>query len=653
MSISVPLTELANLTGNQSLLGLEGSELQTALRAIFSFLPARTSIAVSGGQVQITLPPPPPSSEAEADRLAAKAGQRAAKGELAKAAGILKKVLELNPAHPTARRDLAMVCQQTGDFEAAKDHLIEVLRLNPSDAWALVILANHYLRQETDADTAERFLLRALELKPSDTWALNSMGTVMMARKKPREAIGFFDQAIRGNSDFANAYLGKATVLLELADAAEAATVLEEMFKTAKAQDARSGPVFQQAQTLYAKTEAELADEKADAAREAVLALESRAEELSGYPVKEISEELEAKVVAKMRMAWKHNTEHHTLVMRKDAEFPAAIRHHISAHELMHVIMESEARDVGTNRWFTTTPENRETAIRDVAKEIRALEKRGFTGQETAAVLQQLLAGANAFLFNCPLDMLIERRLRQEQPVLKEAQFGSVLMLARDGLAATMNKQIREIVPPTIQRINDTLNAVYALFVDDLFAGATSLAKHYRELPTFASAQRLFEQWKATAKQVEPGSEYDLVDMFAAHLGMTKWFTWRPDRGFLPPENLDLGTSEGVSNPELLQQKAPASVMYLLGALQKFDAMPESKVKEIAFEIAMRGREGIDYSDPDKKHTLTSLPGQELSGLQMMCLMYAGFKRFAPELDPGMDLQKEYEQALRLHERNQ
>ena len=68
----------------------------------------------------------------------------AAKGEHAKAADILRKALELNPAHPSARRDLAMVCQQTGDFEAAKDHLIEVLRLNPSDEWAPVILANHY-----------------------------------------------------------------------------------------------------------------------------------------------------------------------------------------------------------------------------------------------------------------------------------------------------------------------------------------------------------------------------------------------------------------------------------------------------------------------------------------------------------------------------
>jgi len=37
-----------------------------------------------------------------------------------------------------------------------------------------------------------------------------------------------------------------------------------------------------------------------------------------------------------------------------------------------------------------------------------------------------------------------------------------------------------------------------------------------------------------------------------------------------------------------------------------------------------------------------------MSGLQLMCLMYAGFKQIAPNMDSGMDLEKEYQQALVL-----
>jgi hypothetical protein len=35
-----------------------------------------------------------------------------------------------------------------------------------------------------------------------------------------------------------------------------------------------------------------------------------------------------------------------------------------------------------------------------------------------------------------------------------------------------------------------------------------------------------------------------------------------------------------------------------------------------------------------------------MSGLQLMCIMYAGFKQLDPEVDPEMDLEDEYQQAL-------
>jgi len=40
--------------------------------------------------------------------------------------------------------------------------------------------------------------------------------------------------------------------------------------------------------------------------------------------------------------------------------------------------------------------------------------------------------------------------------------------------------------------------------------------------------------------------------------------------------------------------------------------------------------------------------GESFSGLQLMCLMYAGFKRIAPEQDTGMDLNEPWITALEL-----
>ena len=81
--------------------------------------------------------------------------------------------------------------------------------------------------------------------------------------------------------------------------------------------------------------------------------------------------------------------------------------------------------------------------------------------------------------------------------------------------------------------------------------------------------------------------------------------------------------------------------------------MPVEKIKEIAVEIGMVGRDGLDYASPDQKYTLKSLPDEKFSGLHLMCLMYAGFKRIAPEHDVQMDLNEPFLIALEMFEKGQ
>ena len=56
----------------------------------------------------------------------------------------------------------------------------------------------------------------------------------------------------------------------------------------------------------------------------------------------------------------------------------------------------------------------------------------------------------------------------------------------------------------------------------------------------------------------------------------------------------------------------------------------------------------LDYASPEKKYHLSSCPGESFSGHQLMCLMFAGFKRIAPDQDTGMDLNEPWITALEL-----
>ncbi len=60
--------------------------------------------------------------------------------------------------------------------------------------------------------------------------------------------------------------------------------------------------------------------------------------------------------------------------------------------------------------------------------------------------------------------------------------------------------------------------------------------------------------------------------------------------------------------------------------------------------------EFADYTSSEARYTLESCPGERVSGLQLMCLMYAGFQRFAPDQDTGMDLREPFLAALQMHQ---
>jgi len=319
---------------------------------------------------------------------------------------------------------------------------------------------------------------------------------------------------------------------------------------------------------------------------------------------------------------------------------------HLETHELTHLKLESEARNVGRNLFFATTAKTREAAIRSVAGDVRKWEKAGYPEQKITEITLTLVGGLCEFLFNCPLDMLIERHIHDTFKPLQPAQFLSVRKLALEAWQTNSNPEIRRLTPRKIFLASLALNGAYGLFLDDLFHGASEFAAPYRSLDNFALSQRLWKHWQERARNLGPGGEYRLVDEFADILGLRDWYEWRPDPGHHEATAEPL--KEGTTNPALLKQKEPAAIFYFLDAFKRFEAMTPEQVRNVAFEIALLGRNGLDYASPDQKYELRSVPDQKFSGLHLMCLMFAGFKRVAPEHDVGMDLNDSFLAALSL-----
>lgn len=622
----------------------DNAAIEAMARRQFEFLRQPLRVEIADNTVTVSFSEESSNAQDEATRLAERAAKRAAEGNYDKAISLWKRVLELNPSLHKARRDLAMALMETGDTEGAKNHLIEVLRLNPGDSWGWVVLGNLYAKNQKDWPTAEKLLRRALEVSPADPWALNGLAAITAQRGRTEEAVQLFEQSITSNPALPNPYYGLGVTFHRGGKPDLAARALDRLFANARSQDVRSKTVFDQARTLYEGVQEDLAKRQHSDAFKAVENFRAELENLSGFPVRVTEGEFKDKTSAIIQMAWKHGRDYHLIKHRTG--LPDDLLTHQTAHELTHLQLEAEARKAATNKFFTTTDKTEQALLQRLEGDIRKLQRKGFPAGASEDLAKALIRGLAGFLYNCPLDMVIETRLRERLPGLSAAQFVALRMGIRDALESNTNPKVLEVTPKLILRAGLALNGAYALFVDDLYRGATNYASHYQRSEAFPVSQRLLQHWRVRCGQLGPGDEYNLVDEFAEMVGLRGLYEWKLDTGTHPVT--DRPHKEGTTNPELLKQKQTPAVYFLLDALKRYDKLPVEKIQEIALEIGMVGRNGLDYASPDQKYTLKSLPGERFSGLNMMCLMYAGFKRIAPEHDLQMNLEEPFLIALEM-----
>ena len=94
----------------------------------------------------------------------------------------------------------------------------------------------------------------------------------------------------------------------------------------------------------------------------------------------------------------------------------------------------------------------------------------------------------------------------------------------------------------------------------------------------------------------------------------------------------------------------PDVMMYIAGAMQTFKKLGAKKRQEIAFEIALLGRTGLDINDPSDKYKLKSLTGK-FTGLHLLAIMYTAFRQIDPAMDTGADFDAEYKSALEMQKK--
>ena len=165
----------------------------------------------------------------------------------------------------------------------------------------------------------------------------------------------------------------------------------------------------------------------------------------------------------------------------------------------------------------------------------------------------------------------------------------------------------------------------------------------------------------------EPGEEYELLLHWAEDLSLSKYFDLVYENQYRK-KTLEDVMDEIEKDPFGFDEKDPdkerkmktfqekhkdqdlnmAVVMFMVDALQYFDAMPENDIKQIAMQIAMIGTSGI--SPDNKDYTVPLITGKKFSGYHLLAYYYVSFKLAIPEMLAELKLpfDKEYEMAKQL-----
>jgi tetratricopeptide (TPR) repeat protein len=660
---------LYSLFPETELFGQDPARLAEYLTDFYTYGPYRPKVTVDSNVVTVQL-----DTKAIANQQAEynKVVKMCQEGQFKQALPRLRKLIEQNPTVSEYHRVLGQVLSETGDQEGALNALVDALRWDPRNSYALIMTGNIYARHQDDLTTANKFFDQALAINPKDFIAINNIGGNLMQLGRAQEAERYFEIAHELQPNYPNTLYALAMVRQQRRDYDAAFDLVLQALRNSSSGD----PIRRGSLALVMQ----VAQQQSSSARTHELA-DSYQDQLEAASGKEIRVDADEQIptAAKLEVAENYGRNYHQVWFKPS--YPAV--NHLVMHEMVHLDFMVQARQQGNNLLFTTSQAAKQAFIKTAHPQLKKLEKAGYSDQNIAGFIDSVFEGMMRQVYNAPIDLFIEDFLYKRYEKLRPTQFLSLHKLLREYIDAARNKQVATFSPPAVHRANTVLNLVAALHFKELFG--LDLTRDFNAAQVdMKEAQRLWKEYQDYRTDRQPGEEYELVQNWGKDLGMVAYFELKGEatvrneqaagraqterqanlaaepNGEQTPEELLAAIERDPLNLEgpepsdarkepVSYDDSPAGQMavmfYCLDALKYLDGKSRDQVQEVAFEIGMLGRSGIDPDDRTLKFNLASVPGKTFTSLQMLAWMYTSFRELDPSLDTGLDFAKEWQLA--------
>lgn len=575
---------------------------------------------------------------------------------------ILEEIIKDEPQNSEAWRVLAQIHWfHLNDPDKAYDELIEALRCEPKNIWALVLMGNLLTKEKNDVEHAKQYYDKVLEYHPDNAIAINNIGATYMERKDYEGALPYMEKALAIDDSYANSYYGLALCYYKLGRIEDAFDVCHK--GALKSSDRPENPAVREE---LVKLFVAVAKEYADKTNYINVwkGIKDELEAVDHVNIR-IVDDKSLNVHAKMEYAPLHAAKEHVLRYNPEKDFVE----HLFIHEMMHLKMSQQA-----------TKDNRAKAVVSSEKTRAAFKKRYLSfmkkkhshipSQEFDKVIYGLADGLGLQLMNCPLDLFVEHMIYRDYQIVRPIQMLSLFHIEQDNINAVKQSANNGFFPKEIVYANKVMNMVTSMHFKEMY-GINLIGQFHPTKMELDHAKDLYEEFKAYLETFKAGDEYEMVEYFVQSFDMDDLVeiidesqvtaSMKADLSMrsalkdlaedaLSAEDVDVANADfalkhqdGANPSETMMMS-----MYMLGAMEYFDTLDPHDVHRIALEIAMVGVTGIN---PEKKYSIKSIPGKEFGGYQFLAWYYVSWARAIPEkLDAlGLPFSKAYESALQMY----
>ena len=127
------------------------------------------------------------------------------KGQFDAAKPLLLKLIDNNPTNSELHRILGQILSEQGDQDEAINALIDALRWDSSNGWALMMMGNIFARHKNDITTALKYYDQAVLVNRADHATLANIAYLLLQEDKLKDAKKYATESLKIKATYPNA----------------------------------------------------------------------------------------------------------------------------------------------------------------------------------------------------------------------------------------------------------------------------------------------------------------------------------------------------------------------------------------------------------------------------------------------------------------